>query len=107
MPNSMYVVVALEHTSNPTLSQSPLFLSPRCYRRDPGLPAHQPTDAMSYSYYVPNTRSWAYQQNCALKPIPSTALGAAIFSALDVFQGVPARVALSPRAVGELCCDVI
>lgn len=69
---------------------------------------HQPpttidsTMSPPYYYLAPNTRSWSYQQNCITKPISSSAIGAIIFSALDVVQGRPVQVVFTPRAVGEL-----
>ncbi|KAG7358415.1 hypothetical protein IV203_015003 [Nitzschia inconspicua] len=50
-------------------------------------------------YFIYNPRSWNYQKNCLLQPIPSSAMGAAILTALDIFQGTPAQAALQPRAV--------
>ena len=51
-------------------------------------------------FYV-DTRTWAYQQRCLTHPIQSSAIGAIIFSAIDVFQGVPLQQVIAPRSLGE------
>eukprot|EP00536_Pseudo-nitzschia_multiseries_P012878 jgi/Psemu1/309451/fgenesh1_kg.513_\ len=49
-------------------------------------------------YYV-DTRSWAYQKHCLTHPIQSSAISALVFSAIDVFQGVPVQSAMSARSL--------
>jgi hypothetical protein len=51
-------------------------------------------------FYV-DTRTWAYQQRCLTHPIQSSAIGAIIFSGIDVFQGLPVQQAMNPRSLGE------
>ena len=58
----------------------------------------------SSHYYILgsyNPRSLEYQKNCMLEPIPSAAMAAAVFTALDIFQGTPPQHALQPRYVGQ------
>jgi len=50
--------------------------------------------------YFIDTKSWPYQKHCLLSPIQPSAVGAIIFSALDVFQGVPLERVIKPRALG-------
>ena len=59
------------------------------------------TQAFSSMFFYVNTRSWAYQQRCLTDPIQSSAIGAIVFSAIDVFQGLPYKHALSPKSLGE------
>ena len=54
----------------------------------------------SHYFVLYNPRSLEYQKNCMLEPIPSSAMAALVFTALDIFQGTPAQYALQPRNVG-------
>ncbi|VEU42711.1 unnamed protein product [Pseudo-nitzschia multistriata] len=51
-------------------------------------------------YFYVDTKSWAYQKRCLTYPIQSSAVATILFSAIDIFQGVPLQNVMNPRSLG-------